>query len=223
MDEGYSPAPIVTDVTQSAPGMLTVNGKALPEGRVRFILGPQRAIGVTADSKGRFSADLPANPRGSVFDLLMEDRGRLMHAEGRLFVPPGQPGKSVIMRPGAPSLSIAAQALGISMIDYDAAGALAITGRVAPKAKFKIVVGGEEWPQPAADDKGMFTALIQIPPPGKEPESLDVSVVTTSASWHRDLTVTLPSSATDQTTPIPEGWRVDWQVPGGGMQTTLVF
>ncbi len=225
MDNGYSPAPVVTQVTQSGPGMLTVNGQALPDGRVRFILGPQRAIGVTADSKGRFSADLPADPKGSVFDLLMEDRGRLMHAEGRLFVPPGQPTKAVIMRAGAASLPVAVQPEGIAVLDYDAAGALAVSGRVAPKTAVDVVVNGElRGAQPVSAADGAYTAMTQmVPAPGDVPAALNIVIEAGGATWKRDVTVSRPTDDGDRVTLIPEGWRVDWKVPGGGVQTTLVF
>ena len=225
MDNGYSPAPVVNEVTQSGPGMLTVKGQALPDGRVRFILGPQRAIGVTADSKGRFSADLPADPKGSVFDLLMEDRGRLMHAEGRLFVPPGQPAKAIIMRPGAASLPVARQPEGIAVLDYDAAGALAVSGRVAPKTAVDVIVNGQlRGAQPISAGDGAYTAMTQmLPAPGDSPTTLNIVIEAGGATWKRDVMVSRPADGGDHVTLIPEGWRVDWKVPGGGVQTTLVF
>ncbi len=109
MKQGYSLAPVVLKVSQTEPDKVVIDGQALPGGRVRFLCGldgQQRAIGLTADDKGHFSAELPTGPKGNVFDLSMENSGSLMHAEGRLFVPPNQPGKAVFMRPGAPSLPV---------------------------------------------------------------------------------------------------------------------
>lgn len=221
--EGYAAAPVITDVVQSGPGTLIIKGQAQPDGRVRFQYGRQRAIGLTADASGRFSAELPTGPEGSLYDLSTEDGGRLIYAEGRLFVPPGQAAKAVLLRPGTSSLPVKAQGLGIAVVDYDAAGALGVTGRAARKAALDIVVDGEIRAQPTARNDGLFTAMTQIAPPGEAPLRVNLAVEAGGASWRRDITVTRPLTNGDRVTPMPEGWRVDWTLPGGGMQTTLVF
>lgn len=220
--KGYASAPIVTAVSQSGPGTVIVTGTALPDGRVRFLYG-QRAIGVTADAKGRFNAELPAAPQGSVYDLSMEDAGRLMHAEGRLFVPPGQPAKAVLLRPGTPSLPVSAQGLGIAVVDFDSAGAISVTGRAGPNASLNVIVNEEVRAQPVADANGQFTAMTQVPPPGDSQEAVHLAVQAGDTSWRREIMVSKAAGNGDHVTPIPEGWRVDWKLPGGGMQTTLVF
>ncbi|MBP2158510.1 MULTISPECIES: hypothetical protein [Asticcacaulis] len=220
--EGYAAAPVITAVAQGGPGTLVITGQAQPDGRVRVLYGQQRAIGVTADASGRFTAELPAGPEGSVYDLSTEDNGRLIHAEGRLFVPPGQPAKAVLLRPGTSSLPVAPQGLGIAIVDYDSAGALGITGRVGPKAALDVLVDGEIRAQPTARADGVFTAMTQIAPPGVEARTVSLSADAASTSWKRDVAVTKPGAG-DRVTPIPEGWRIDWTLPGGGTQTTLVF
>jgi hypothetical protein len=221
-EQGYAMAPVITAVAQGGPGTLIISGQGQPDGRVRFLYGQQRAIGVTADSDGRFSAELPASPEGSVYDLSTEDNGRLIHAEGRLFVPPGQPTKAVLLRPGTSSLPVVPQGLGIAVVDYDAAGALGITGRAGPKAALDVLVDGEIRAQPTAGADGTFTAMTQIDPPGDAAQSVSLSADAASTSWKREISVTKPGAG-DRVTPIPEGWRVDWTLPGGGTQTTLVF
>jgi hypothetical protein len=220
--QGYAAAPVITAVAQSGPGNLVITGQAQPDGRVRVLYGQQRAIGVTADANGRFSAELPASPEGSVFDLSTEDNGRLIHAEGRLFVPPGQPGKAVLLRPGSASLPITPQGLGIAVVDYDSAGALGITGRAGPKAALDVWVDGEIRAQPNSRDDGVFTAMTQIAPPDEAARTVSIAADAASTSWKRNIAVTKPVGG-DRVTPIPEGWRVDWTLPAGGTQTTLVF
>lgn len=221
LEAGYSPTPVITSVTSEASDSLLISGQARPDGRVRFLYGQQRAVGVTADSKGHFVAELPVNPQGSVFDVSMEDSGRLMHAEGRLFVPPGQPSKAVMMRPGSPSLPVAATP-GIFAVDYDAAGALAIAGRVAPKTHVRLTIDGVGIDR-TSDAGGYFTAVMQIAAPGDSAMPIALSVDAGGSVWQRNVTVTRAAAGSDQVTPIAEGWRVDWVLPGGGMQTTLVF
>jgi len=220
--QGYASPPVITARAQGGPGTLIITGQAQPEGRVRFLYGQQRAIGVTADASGKFTAELPAGLEGSVYDLSTEDNGRLIHAEGRLFVPPGQPAKAVLLRPGTASLPVTPQGLGIAVVDYDSAGALGITGRAGPKAALDLLVDGEIRAQPNARDDGVFTAMTQIAPPGDAPQTVSLSADAASTSWKRQIAVTKPVAG-DRVTPIPEGWRIDWTLPGGGAQTTLVF
>ncbi len=224
MAQGYSLAPVITEVSQSAPDRIVVSGIAQPDGRVRFQYAQSGAIVATADTRGRFVAELPAGPHGSVFDLSMENAGLLIHAEGRLFVPPSAPGKAVVLRPGAPSLPLVSQSGGLAIIDYDAAGALSVTGRVAPRSVVNVIVDGEIRAQPTSDANGMFTAVTQIPPPAEVPATVNISAEAAGASWKRTIDVSAaPAGAIDAVTVIPEGWRVDWHLPGGGNQTTLVF
>lgn len=219
---GYSRAPQILSVTANG-NMVSVSGKAVPEGRVRFLYGDQRAIGVTADSKGRFSADLPVTPQGTLFDVSMEDSGQLMQAEGRLFVPPGAPQKAVLLRAGAPSLPVMPRGTGIAVVDYDAAGAMMVTGAAAPGAAISLTVGEEIWPkQPAAAANGLFTAICQIPPPEDEASQISLSVKAGQANWLQMITVSRPPEG-DHISATPGGWRIDWALPGGGSQTTLVF
>jgi hypothetical protein len=223
---GYAAAPVVTAVTQAAPGMIAVEGQALPDSRVRFQYGKEEAplrIGVTADSKGNFVAELPASPQGSVFDLFsMDDNGRMVHAEGRLFVPPDQPGKAVMMRPGMPSLPVYSRTSGLAVVDYDAAGAFAVAGRVAPHSSVNLTVGDQHF-QRNSDAQGYFNAVMQIPPPTDQVAPLNVQAEAGGAVWKRDIGISKASGESDQVTPMPQGWRIDWKVPGGGLQTTLVF
>ena len=226
MDKGYSPAPVVLGVRQTAPDKIVLDGQALPGGRVRILCGldgQQRAIGLTADDKGHFSAELPTGPHGSVFDLSMESAGSLMHAEGRLYVPPGQPGKAVFMRPGAPSLPLVSQGGGLAIIDYDSAGAFAVVGRVAPRAPVNLTVDGELRARTTSDANGMFSAVTQIPPPGGSSVTVKVEAEAAGATWHRDVPVSAATTQIDTAVPSGDGWRVDWRLPGGGAQTTLIF
>lgn len=220
--KGYARAPQILSVTGSG-GVATVSGQAVPEGRVRFLYGGQRAIGVTADSKGRFKADLPLSGQGGLFDVAVEDTGRLVQAEGRLFIPPEAPQKAVLMRSGSSSLPVAPQGQGIAFVDYDAAGAMMITGVAKPGAAISAVVDGESWPKQAqAATDGSFTAVTQIPPPGDTVAAVNVTVQAGGQSFQRAVPVSHPTAG-DSVTPVDGGWRVDWAVPGGGMQTTIVF
>ncbi len=220
---GYTAAPVIVAVAQPSPGTVVVTGQALPDGRVRFLYGQARAVGVTADSQGRFTAELPISGAGGIYDLSMEDGGALQHAEGRLFVPAGQPTKAVLLRPGAPAAPIASHAMGIVAVDYDSAGALGVAGRVAPRAVANLVVNGEVRAQPVSDAAGKYLAVTQIPQPADTAVSVALSIEAAGAEWKRTISVSAAADDQESVTAMDGGWRVDWRIPGGGTQTTLVF
>ena len=219
---GYARAPVITGIEQAGSDMVVVTGDTIPNARVRFAYGDQRAIGVTADSKGRFRAELPIGTQGGIYDLSAGDLGRLMHADGRLFIPPGMPQKAILMRPGAPSFPVVPHASQLLVADYDSAGAFALAGRVTPKTAVNLVVDGVRVRQ-MSDDTGYFSAIMQIPSPTQGAVVADVSVQVGDTSWTRTISVTSATGEGDRITAIPKGWRVDWMLPGGGIQTTLVF
>lgn len=221
---GYSRAPQVTNVEAGGGGAYIVSGQAMPNGRVRFSYGGDRAIGVTADAKGRFRAPLPVGADGGLYDLSIEDEGRLMHAEGRLFIPPGHPEKTVLIRAGAPSESLLDRSLPIGVVDYDAAGAIAISGHIATKNIVNVLIDGDIRAQVKPDDSRAYSALSQIAPPTKAPVGVAIEVQVDGKSASRTISVSLPDpDKGDQIRAIPGGWRVDAVLPGGGVQTTLVF
>lgn len=222
---GYTAAPVIMAVAQPSPATVVVTGRALPDGRVRFLYGQARAVGVTADSQGHFTAELPISGAGGIYDLSMEDGGALQHAEGRLFVPAGQPAKAVLLRPGASASPIALPAMGIAAVDYDPAGAMRVSGRVGPHAMVNVMVGDTSWPQPTPSGAdGKYSAITQLlPPPSDTPVDIALSAEAAGAEWKRTISVTAPAGDQDTVSAIQGGWRVDWHIPGGGMQTTLVF
>ncbi len=222
-EHGYIGAPVITAVSQPSPGTVVVTGQALPDGRVRFLYGQARAVGVTADSQGRFTAELPISGAGGIYDLSMEDAGALQHAEGRLFVPSGQTAKAVLLRPGSPAAPVTPPGLGIVAIDYDSAGALGISGRVAPRAAVNLVVNGELRAQPISDTNGKYSAVTQVPPPSGTPMAITLTAEAAGAEWKRTISVSAPTGDQDAVSAVAGGWRIDWRIPGGGVQTTLVF
>lgn len=220
---GYWRAPEITGVDQTGSNMFVVTGQTIANARVRFGYSGQRAVGVTSDSKGRFRAELPSSPEGGLFDLSTEDGGRSMHADGRLFIPAGAPEKAVLMRPGAPSLALFNDLTAVAVIDYDRAGALAIAGRVAPTTTIEVILNGEIRARTTSDDRGFYTATTQIEPPGKSETANSLSVMAGGKETVRNFNDSVVATDNDRISRFADGWRVDWVLPGGGMQTTLVF
>ena len=220
---GYWRAPQITGVDQAGSNIFVVTGQTIANARVRFSYSGRRAVGVTSDSKGKFRAELPSGPDGGLFDLSTEDSGRTMHADGRLFIPAGAPEKTVLMRPGAPSLALFNETTPVATIDYDRAGALAVAGRVAPATAIEVVLNGEIRARTNSDDRGFYNATTQIDPPVERETANSLSIIAGGKETVRNFNDSRIAGDNDSIIRVGDSWRVDWVLPGGGMQTTLVF
>ena len=218
--QGYARAPQITEVTQEGVSFV-VSGIATPDGRVQFIYAGSN-VGLNADSKGRFRVALPSGPAGGLYDLMVEDRGRYMHAEGRLFVPAGSPDKAVVLRPGGASQPLSATKNVLAVVDYDSAGGVAVAGRVEAGQTVNFVADGVTIGRTQSDDTGRYHLTAQIAAPTAVPVQIDAAVEAGSDQQKRPIMVSLPAG-NDQITKLTDGWRIDWVLPGGGVQTTLVF
>jgi hypothetical protein len=220
---GYWRAPEIISVTQTDSSLFVVIGQTIPNARVRFGYSGQRAVGVTSDSRGRFRAELPTGPDGELYDLSTEDDGRSMHADGRLFIPAGAPEKAVLMRAGAPSLALFNEDMEVAVIDYDRAGAVALAGRIAPSTPLEVMLNGEIRARTTSNDRGFYSATTQIDPPGDTEITNTLSISAGGKEIPRNFSDSRSKADGDHITRFADGWRVDWVLPGGGMQTTLVF
>ena len=226
---GYTHAPVITAVMPGEAGFIVISGTAPADSRMRFafsdpLKGGIQAVGVTTDAQGQFRAEVPITVNGGLYDVTADDGGRLRQMEGRLFVPPGRPDKATLLRPGSASRLLRPQALGIMLADYDSAGAFAVSGRVAPDAEVIVMVNDEVRAEVHSDGQGAFDAETQVPAPGPVPEAISVIVQTPKASFRRDLQIAAsPTPFAERMAAAPDSWRVDWQLPGGGGQSTVVF
>ena len=226
---GYTHAPVITGVMPGDAGFVVVSGTAPADSRMRFtfsdsLKGGTQAVGVTTDGQGQFRAEVPITASGGLYDVTADDGGRLRQMEGRLFVPSGRPDKAALLRPGSASRIVQPQALGVMLADYDSAGAFAVSGRVAPDADVIVIVNNEVRAEVHSDSLGAFDAKTQVPTPGAVPEAISVIVQTTKASFRRELQITAsPTPFVEHMTTTPDNWWVNWQLPGGGSQSTVVF
>jgi len=221
---GYARAPVLTGATQNGEETFVIAGNARPDGRVRVQYQGRRAVGTTADSDGHFRIEVPAANPGGIYDVSMEDSGRLMHAEGRLFVPFNHPEKAVLLRAGSASLPLNNMAATVATVDYDGSGGAALSGKVTPHTQVDLLMDGEIRGRAVSDDEGRYSLTTQIPPPVSGAAGLDLTIQAGKISTQKTVPVSLPDkSAGDRVSAVDGGWRVDWTLPGGGMQTTLVY
>lgn len=219
--KGYSLTPVVSMVSE-VDGEWVVTGQAAPEGRVRLVASNNNAAGFTADSKGRFQATLPVRGRGEVYRLYTEDRGRSVPSDGQLFIPAGYPQRSTLLRPGAPGIALL-DSSALAVVDNTGGGMLAVSGRVAPSTSVMISVNGRTVRAVQSDSNGRYSAVLETALSGE----ITLEARSPSGAQRRTVTLTGDSLSSDpqgaRITPLLEGWRVDWDMPGGGVQTTYVF
>lgn len=218
--KGYSLTPVVSMVSE-ANGEWVITGQASPEGRVRLVDSAGKAAGFTANAKGQFQAVVPVQGRGEVFRLYAEDRGRAVPSDGQLFIPTGYPQRSTLLRPGASGIALL-DSSALAVIDNTGGGMLAVSGRVAPSSSVTISINGRIVRAVQSDGAGRYASVLETVAEGQ------TTLEARSASGTQRRTLILNATedvASDRAriAPLLEGWRVDWALPGGGVQTTYVF
>ncbi|WP_140985501.1 hypothetical protein [Asticcacaulis tiandongensis] len=221
---GYSRTPEITHIVINPEGELQVSGIAVPQGRVRLVAADGRAIGVTADAQGRFTAEVPQGPGGSLYTLLMESGGRLIQAEGTVFVPAqsaatDDPG-AVFLREGAATLPMSARSGLLAALDYDAGGGMAVSGRSLPDIVIEVLVDGQTAARTRTDATGLYHALI---PPANRSIGSRFQLSVRGANNTENRMVTLKAPQANRIEAEDGQWYVHRGLSGGGAQTTVVF
>jgi len=221
---GYSHTPEITGVSVRDDGDLQLSGLAAPQGRVRLVAADGRATGVTADAQGRFTAEVPQGAGGSLYSLSMESDGRLIQAEGTIFIAPqmaptDDPG-AVYLREGASTLPLSARSGLLAALDYDAGGGMAVSGRSLPDIVIEVAVDGQTAARTRTDATGLYHALI---PPGSLSIGNRFQVTVRGANSSESRSVALKAPLAGRIEAQDGLWYVHRTLSGGGAQTTVVF
>ncbi|HYF22719.1 MAG TPA: hypothetical protein VD929_04905 [Caulobacteraceae bacterium] len=217
---GYAAPPLPLGVEPALGGGVLVRGRAAPEARIRALTTAGSAYGATAAASGAFVLELPASPAPRLIALSAQEKGRSVHGEGWLFVPPDAPGRGVVLNPGAAATPLAGAGL-IAAVDYDAGGGAAVAGLAAPRAAVKVWIDGAEAAEGFTDETGAYglRAEGRVPPGDHE---VRVQAGERSAAVRVRLAAAAPGEQF-MASRDPLGWRVGWRTPGGGAQTTVVL
>ena len=216
---GYLPAPEVTQVVRAPGGGLMVHGRSKPGGRIRATTPSGEAYGATAGADGRFAVELPAMDAALLASVSVEERGRSTLAEGWLFVPPAEPSRAALLRPGAAAWVFGSEPGLLAAVDYDADGGAGVSGKADPDAEVRVLVDGAPAGQVQADAQGRYSLRLNRVAPGEH----TIRVIAGDETMER--TLALGVSAPAQTyfaVRQAGGWRVDWTTPGGGLQSTVI-
>lgn len=218
---GYLADPEILAVDLGPNGAPLVRGLAQPRGRVRATLPSGEAYGATADDQGRFALELPRATAPQFVSVSAQEGDRSTPAEGWLFVPAGDPRYAALLRAGAASYSLSPAASLIGAVDTDGAGGAGVSGRATANAEVRVFVDGAVAAQVNADRGGRFAVRLDRLSPGVH----RLRVASQGVSVERIVDLAPPAQPAGRftATRLAEAWRVDWTLPGGGLQSTFVF
>ena len=225
-EAAYLAPPGATSVQLRRDGVLTVAGLAPPGSSVEIMSPEGEQARTTANRQGGWTAHLSAAPQPRLYAISARLAGRTLHAEGALIVAPG--GTAVTVRAGYAASPVGADPRsGIASVDYDPSGFIAVAGSAPPRGELTLVVDGTPAAVGQADAGGRYALLaanrrltmgphtLQVRAPGGAPEGAAKRQVT--------LEPPVALAAPYQAWPAPDGWRVEWALNGGGVQTTLIL
>lgn len=221
-EAGYVGPPVVESV-QRAGGALALSGHGAPEADIRLRSPAGETFAGRTDREGRWRLTVPNAEGVRLFGLSTTRAGRTVQAEGYVMVAEG--GDVALLRAGAGAKRLApgSSSPRILTIDVDREGGAVVSGVAAPDAGLNVRVDRVTRGGGRADDEGRFfiSLTASLTPGGHDIQvagdggETAVSVVTAPPQ----PLVTGPVRA-ERT---PQGWRVDWMTPGGGVQTTLLI
>lgn len=231
-EAGYSPPPRIV-ASRDAPETsgrfgVRIEGLATPAARVRLEGADGRTYQSSAAESGAWSLTVPPSPTPRLFTLIAVHDGRAVAGEGRLLVLPRAP--DFVLRPGYGALPLEAGSgpPRVLSVDVGPDGAAAVSGLARPSARVVARVDGA---QPAAtglgqgtsDAQGRFTVILDRP---LAPGARRLTLVASDGVAEAGVEVCEPASlgeAVFAAARTGAGWRLDWRLPGGGVQTTYVL
>jgi hypothetical protein len=208
-------------------GRLRVIGQAAAHARVEIASADGAHLEASADGRGAWSIRLPvdalrlyaisAMPPGKVV-------ARTVHAEGALLITPGPAPSAVLVRAGYAALPLrtAAEA-GLATIDYDPGGVVAAAGFAAPRSDLTLTIDGAPAAAGHADDHGLYALIAANRRLSLGPHQLEVRTPGGAVQREVELEAPVALTAPYRAWRTPDGWRVEWALNGGGVQTTLIL
>lgn len=222
-ETGYTAPPAATAAVSLAGGRVEVLGEAPPKARVRLASPAGQAMFATADGEGVWRLFLPSAGGVRLFGLSAPVSGRQVQAEGYLALAPG--GRLIQLRAGSGALCLKPLRTGLALLaaDFDRKGVVVVSGLAPPGAAVDIALDGQTKAKAQAHPDGRFMVALN------EPLSAGAHVVSASQAGARaEETLDISPAAALAQSPFradrtPNGWRIDWLTPGGGVQSTVIY
>jgi hypothetical protein len=218
----YRPPPELTGAAPAANGGFELSGVASPGVTVRLATPTGAPAFAAADANGDWRLVIPASADPRLFSLSMTEQGRVVQANGYLFVAPG--GVAARLRAGGGSEQLGENSPGLAprIVDYDSQRAATVSGIASPGETVSLRVDGIERGQAVTDARRRFVLPIQ--PLAAGDHDFELAGAEASVEFHAVLSPPAPLAASPfVATPVGGGWRIDWLTPGGGEQTTVIL
>ena len=222
-EAAYRSPPVLTSATLLAGGRVRLAGLAGPADRVRLASPAGPAAYTVAGRNGVWSLVLAASAAPRLFGLAMIEHGRPIQSEGYVSVTPQ--GDAAQLRAGAGALVLGDRRVepAILAVDFDSKGGTVVSGRAAPHAVVDLWVDGARRGRAPADAQGSFSVPLDEPLALADHQLEIVEGARRVDAHPRLAPADTLTSGPYRATSTPEGWRIDWITPGGGLQTTLLL
>ncbi len=221
----YAVPPQVSGATPSANGGVVLTGRASPGATLRLSSPEGEVLTVAVRSTGRWTLRIPPLATPRMFALSASVGDRVVHGEGALLLARRPAPVALLVRTGSGALVIdgAVARPAILAVDCDPGGFCAVSGLARPRAAVRLSLDRTPAGAEQADEHGRYALMAASR--RLQPGPHDAVVQTPDGEVRRSFTVTAPDPLRTpyQVTSLQDGWRVEWAIPGGGVQTTLVF
>jgi hypothetical protein len=227
--DAYRPPPMLVSAARAPDGSVRLSGSAPPDALVRLRSPEGPGVAALAGEDGAWSLTLPPAEAPRLFAFDAELSGQVLRGEGAVAVLPAPSPVALILRAGfaaAPTGSGPQGRLQLLTVDYDGGGAAA-GGFAPPNSPVRLTVDGGVVGVARADAHGHFAILAVDPQRGVAPGRRELRVDTPKGlSVERPVQIAASTLAADKAFAAerePGGWRISWRIPGGGVQSSLVF
>jgi hypothetical protein len=229
-EAGYLPPPRLISVVRSPTAVMLV-GSTTPGARVELMAPEGETMAAQATPAGAWRLTLPAFTRPRMFALAARVQegasgARLVHSEGALILLPHADLPALLVRAGAGALVFAPKTVRptLDALDYDPGGFFAVAGRARPGASVRLMMDGALAGVGQADAGGRYSILAA----NRRLSFGAHAALVQSADGQDEQRFTISPPGPTLTTPYkvdptPNGWRLEWAIPDGGIQTTVVF
>jgi hypothetical protein len=213
----------VTGIQRLGAGRFLLRGTAIPKAMVRLSTPAGEMVFNVADATGAWRLVLPAPTQVRLFGLSMVDDHQTIQAEGYLAITPH--GTVAQLRAGSGARVYGSHAAGVRILalDFDRKGGAVISGTSPTKTALSLFVDGASRGSVVADETGVFSLALNEP---LAPGVHRLQVQGAGLSGETEATISSAGPLSDppfQAAAIPNGWRIDWMTPAGGLQSTLIF
>lgn len=225
----YLAPPTLKEASRGEGGGLHLEGHA-PAGAVLRLRSPEGGQAtVRAGPDGAWALELPASDTPRLYAFEAEVGARTVRGEGALAIMPPPSTPALVLRAGFAATTAGVGAPGrLQLVDIEFnGGGLAAGGFAPPGSPVRLTVDGAVVGVAQASATGHFAILAADPRHGVPNGGHRVRVETPQGLVvERRVDIAPPMLPADRAytaNSVAGGWSLNWRLPGGGGQTSLIF